>query len=198
MQRFIRNCNQIWFLIKSFRFSFIINIFAPKLFIVSKKKVMKKIFLLLFAFVCLAAAGVNAQTYRTGLGAKFYTGNGSIGGVNVRHSTKENTALEGSLLFFNGGIGIEGLYEYQGPINGAEGLEYFVGGGAMIGFGTGPRYNDDHNNSTEFALRLTGGLDYKFTGAPLDVSLGLDPFFFLAPSTGSYLSLGIGLRYVIK
>jgi len=159
---------------------------------------MKKVSLLLFALVCMAAAGVNAQTYQTALGAKFYTGNGSIGGVNVRHSTKPNTALEGSLLFFNGGIGLEGLYEYQGPINGAEGLQYFVGGGAMLGFGTGPRYRDEHDNSTEFALRLTGGLDYKFTGAPLDVSLGLDPFFYLTPYTGSTLALGIGLRYVIK
>lgn len=159
---------------------------------------MKKVSLLLFAFLCLAAAGVNAQTYQTALGAKFYTGDGSIGGVNIRHSTSSNTALEGSLLFFNGGIGLEGLYEYQGPINGAEGLQYFVGGGAMIGFGTGPRYEDRHNGSTSFALRLTGGVDYKFTGAPLNVSLGLDPFFYLAPYTGSNLALGIGLRYIIK
>ena len=167
-------------------------------FPVKKINFMKKISVLLFAFVGLAALGVNAQTYQTALGAKFYTGDGSIGGVNVRHSTAEHTALEGSLLFFNGGIGLEGLYEYQAPINGAEGLQYFVGGGAMLGFGTGPRYNDDHNNSTEFALRLTGGVDYKFTDAPINISLGLDPFFYLAPRTGSNLALGIGLRYVIK
>lgn len=159
---------------------------------------MKKVSALLFAFVCLAGAAANAQTYQTALGAKFYTGNGSIGGVNVRHSTGVNTALEGSLLFFNGGIGIEGLYEYQAPISGAEGLQYFVGGGALIGFGTGPRYNDNHNNSTSFYLRLTGGIDYKFADAPIDVSLGLDPFFQLAPFTSSNLALGVGLRYVIK
>jgi hypothetical protein len=159
---------------------------------------MKKGSLLLFAFICLAVFNTNAQTYQTALGAKFYTGDGSIGGVNVRHSTAEHTALEGSLLFFNGGIGLEGLYEYQAPINGAAGLQYFVGGGAMLGFGTGPRYNDDRNNSTEFALRLTGGVDYKFTDAPINISLGLDPFFYLAPRTGSNLALGIGLRYVIK
>ncbi|MEO5907923.1 MAG: hypothetical protein ABIR50_08525, partial [Ginsengibacter sp.] len=99
---------------------------------------------------------------------------------------------------FNSSIGLEGLYEYQAPINGAAGLQYFVGGGAMLGFGNGPRNNDNHNNSTTFALRLTGGLDYKFTDAPIDVSLGLDPFFYLAPYTGSNLALGIGLRYVIK
>ncbi|HSV10936.1 MAG TPA: hypothetical protein VLI68_09210 [Hanamia sp.] len=159
---------------------------------------MKKVFVFLFAFIFMGALAASAQTYQTALGAKFYTGDGSIGGVNVRHSTAVNTALEGSLLFFNGGIGIEGLYQYQGPISGAEGLQYFVGGGAMLGFGTGPRYNDNHNNSTTFALRLTGGVDYKFADAPIDVSLGLDPFFYLAPYTGSNLSLGIGLRYVIK
>jgi len=155
---------------------------------------MKKVSFLLLAFICFAAISVNAQTYQTGIGAKFYAGNGSIGGINIRHSTSEHTALEGSLLFFNGGLGIEGLYQYQGAINGAPGLQYFVGGGGMLGFGTG-RYSNDN---VQFALRLTGGVDYKFENAPVDVSLGLDPFFYLAPSTGSILPLGIGLRYVIK
>ena len=153
---------------------------------------MKKVFLFLFAFICLALAGVNAQTYETALGAKFYTGDASIGGINIRHSTATNTALEGSLLFYSGGIGIEGLYEYQAPVNGAEGLQYFVGGGGLLGFGTG-----NHSGIT-FALRLTGGLDYKFNDAPINVSLGLDPFFQLSPSTGSHLAIGIGLRYILK
>lgn len=157
---------------------------------------MKKI-TFLFAII-LIAAGVKAQTYSTAFGAKFYTGDGSLGGLNIRHLTSGHTALEGSLLFFSGGLGIEGLYEYQGPITGAEGLQYFVGGGGMIGFGTG-RYNYYNNrNSTAFALRLTGGVDYKFADAPIDVSLAFDPFFYLVPSTGSNLALGIGLRYVIK
>jgi len=154
---------------------------------------MKKLSLLIIAF-CFAWAGANAQTYQTALGAKFYTGDGSIGGINIRHSTAVNTALEGSLLFFSGGLGLEGLYEYQGPIAGAAGLQYFVGGGGMLGFGSG-KHND---NSTRFALRLTGGVDYKFADAPLNVSLAFDPFFYLAPETGSNLALGIGLRYILK
>ena len=153
---------------------------------------MKKAFFLFIAFICLATARVNAQGYQTAVGAKFYTGDGSIGGINIRHFTASHTALEGSLLFFSGGIGIEGLYQYQAPITGAEGLQYFVGGGGMLGFGTG------RNSETSFALRLTGGVDYKFSDAPIDVSLGFDPFFYLAPSTGSNLTLGIGLRYVIR
>ncbi len=147
--------------------------------------------ILLFGIILMAAIGANAQTYETAVGAKFYTGNGSVGGLNIRHSLTETTAVEGSLLFYSGGIGIEGLYEYQAPIAGVDGLQYFVGGGGLLGFGTG-------NRETLFALRLTGGVDYKFADAPIDVSIGFDPFFYLAPSTGSNLSLGIGLRYVLK
>jgi hypothetical protein len=160
---------------------------------------MKKTSFLCIAFTCLAICGVkaqdsegNSQDYETAVGAKFYTGNGSIGGLNIRHSITSNTALEGSLLFFSGGIGVEGLYQYQAPIQGVDGLQYFVGGGGMLGFGTGRR------SETSFALRLTGGVDYKFADAPIAVSLGFDPFFYLSPSSGSNLALGIGLRYVIK
>ena len=150
---------------------------------------------LLFAIIFLAVAGARAQSYTTAVGAKFYAGEGSVGGINIRHFTASHTALEGSLLFFSGSIGLEGLYEYQAPIAGAEGLQYFVGGGAMLSFGSGRYY---YNNGTSFALRLTGGVDYKFADAPIDISLGFDPFFYLVPSSGSNLALGIGLRYVIK
>jgi len=147
---------------------------------------------LLFAIILLAAAALKAQTYETAVGAKFYTGNGSVGGINIRHSTSEHIALEGSLLFYSGGIGLEGLYQYQGPVEGVDGLQYFAGGGGMLGFGT------SHNGETIFALRLTGGVDYKFADAPISVSLGFDPFFQLTPNTGSDLRLGIGLRYVLR
>lgn len=153
---------------------------------------MKKVLGLLIAFICVSAAGVQAQTYETAVGAKFYTTSGSVGGINIKHSTTSNTALEGSLLFYSGGLGVEGLYELQGPINNAPGLMYFVGGGGLLGFGSGK------NDNVNFALRLTGGLDYKFEEAPISVSLGLDPFFNLSPSTGSRLALGIGLRYVLR
>ena len=154
--------------------------------------IMKKVSLLLIAIICVGTASVQAQSYETAIGAKFYTTYGSVGGINIRHMSNANTALEGSLLFYSGGLGLEGLYEYQGPISNADGLNYFVGGGGLLGFGTG------HNSGANFALRLTGGVDYKFPETPISVSLGLDPFFQLSPSTGSYLALGIGLRYILK
>lgn len=161
---------------------------------------MKKISVFFGALLVLVSFNANAQNYKTALGAKFYAGDFSQGGINIRHNTSDHYALEGSLLFFSNNIGLEGLYEYQGPINGAPGLQYFVGGGGMLAFGNSKygrngRYDDSR---TFFALRLTGGLDYKFPQAPINVSLGLDPFFYLTPFTGSSLPLGIGLRYVIK
>ncbi len=153
---------------------------------------IKKLSFLLFAFICIAGFTANAQNYKTAIGAKFYTGNGSLGGINVRHNMSASTALEGSLLFFNGGLGLEGLYEFQGPISGANGLNYFVGGGGLLGFSTGG------NSEAIFALRLTGGIDYTFADAPINVSLGFDPFFYVAPNTGSNLALGIGFRYTIR
>lgn len=161
---------------------------------------MKKTSILLLALITMASINANAQDYKTAIGAKFYTGDFSQGGINIRHNSSSKTALEGSLLFFNNAIGLEGLYEYQGPINGAPGLQYFVGGGGLLAFGSGGygRYGRFNDGSTFFALRLTGGLDYKFNDAPINVSLGLDPFFYLTPFTGSNLALGIGIRYVIK
>ena len=153
---------------------------------------MKKI-LLLITMIFVTAMAANAQTYTTAIGAKFYTGSPSFGGLNIRYSNTEHTALEGSVLFTSGAVGLEGLYQYQGPISGVNNLQYFVGGGGLLAIGSGY-----YGNSTGFALRLTGGIDYKFEDAPVDVSLGLDPFFYLTPATASYFTVGIGLRYVLK
>jgi hypothetical protein len=158
----------------------------------TKNTFMKKI-LLIFAVSFIAVSGIQAQTYTTAIGAKFYTGAPSFGGINIRYSNSEKTALEGSLLFTSGAVGLEGLYEYQAPIQGVNNLQYYVGGGGVLAFGSGY-----YGNSTGFALRLTGGVDYKFEDAPIDVSLGFDPFFYLTPATNAYLTLGIGLRYVLK
>ncbi len=151
---------------------------------------MKKA-ILLISFSFLAFAVTQAQTYATAVGAKFYVGNGTLGGFNIKHFTSQTTALEGSLLFGTGVIGFEGLYQYQADIPSVPGLQYFVGGGGLLGFGTGK------GSTTDFALRLTGGVDYKIEDAPIDVSIGLDPFFNIAPATGTYLSLGLGFRYVL-
>ncbi|MBA2248932.1 MAG: hypothetical protein H0W12_01930, partial [Chitinophagaceae bacterium] len=120
---------------------------------------------------------------------KVYVGNGTFGGINVKHFISEASAIDGSLLFGNNAIGVEGLYEWHGTISNAPGLKYFVGGGGLIAF------SSKSGNSTAFDLRLTGGVDYKIPSAPIDFAVSFDPFFELAPNQNTNFALGLAFRY---
>src|SRR5688572_23630794 len=112
---------------------------------------------LLFLSLCIALILTSQTTkaqnlssdYRTAIGAKGYFGNGSLAGINIKHFLKGNSALEGSLLFRSGFFALEGMYEWHGNISGANGLQWYVGPGGLLGFynskGTGG------GNSTLFA-----------------------------------------------
>jgi hypothetical protein len=158
---------------------------------------MKKITIIAVAMICLltftqtAFSQSTGSTYRTALGAKMYFGDGSLGGINIKHFLNSRGALDASLLFERGFLGVEGLYEWHDNINGARGLKWYVGGGGLIVFPTRDKYGDD----VGFALRGTLGLDYKFTGAPINVSFDLNPVFNLAPSTDFDFWAGLAFRF---
>lgn len=154
-----------------------------------KKTVLLLTILLTTAF-CLHAQN-NSSEYRTAIGVKGYFSNGSIGGFNIKHFTKGNTALEGSLLFRNGFLAIEGIYEWHGNIKNASGLKWYVGPGAMLGFYTGGA------SSTLVAVKGTIGLDYKFKGAPIDIALDVNPAFNLAPVTDFDFYAGLAFRFAL-
>ncbi len=157
-----------------------------------KTLLMKRIVLLLaVAFVSFNAVAQNtSSSYKTSIGAKGYFANGSIGGINVKHFLKSNTALEGSLLFKDKFFALEGIYEWHGDINGARGLHWYVGPGAMLGFVSG-----GGNNSTLFGLKGTVGLDYKFTGAPINIAFDVNPTFTFAPASDFDFMAGLAFRF---
>src|ERR1700741_2927762 len=126
------------------------------------------------------------QGYTTAVGVKGYFSDGSIGGINVRHYLKNANALEGSLLLKHNLVELEGIYEWQNNITGAQGLRWYVGPGAVLGFTSGTA-----DNSTIFGLKGTIGLDYKFTGAPINIAFDIDPTFVLAPNTDFNLNAGL-------
>lgn len=158
---------------------------------------MKKITLVAVAMICLltltqtAFSQSTGPTYRTALGAKAYFGDGNTGGINIKHFLNRKAALEASLLFERGHLGVEGLYEWHGDIAGASGLKWYVGGGGLIFFPT----DDDYGDDVIFALRGTLGLDYKFTGAPINVSFDVNPVFNLAPDTDFDFWAGLAFRF---
>lgn len=158
---------------------------------------MKKLFIL-FTLVAIITSA-NAQkmamgsTYKTAIGVKFYPGS-----ISVKSFTNPDLALEGLAYFWNYGMRFTGLYEIHGNITGLEGLKYYVGPGAHIGY-----FNDHWKNS--FPARAGGlmfgvdgvlGLDYKLKGAPIDVSLDWQPSFnFVGYNYFEGGWGGLGIRY---
>ena len=139
---------------------------------------MQKLIIVL-SFVLLAATSFAQETqpgsdYKTAVGLKYYPG-----AVTVKSFIKQDVALEGLASFWNYGTRFTGLYEITKNITGVDGLKWYVGPGAHIGF-----WNDSWKNKypTRDGGIMAGidgvlGLDYKINNAPIDVSLDWQPSF---------------------
>lgn len=157
---------------------------------------MKKV---LFTF-CAAAllfvanlSSTNAQDYKNAVGGRF----GSLNGVSFKTGLSKGAMLElignaRSNKGFNY-LQLTALYEKYNAIAGAPGLFWYYGGGANIG-----TYKVKGFDDSEVYLGLNGvlGLDYKFKGAPINLSLDWIPTLQLTPSTDFYSGdVGLGVRF---
>jgi hypothetical protein len=157
---------------------------------------MKRIILfvsVLFIFISSEAQSKssNSSSYRTALGVKVWDG----GGITLKHFFSGNNAGELIGYFWNRGLRITGLYEIHGDISGAPGLRWYVGPGAHIGFYDYYK-NNNHIDGTFIGIDGVLGLDYKFNGAPINLSIDWQPSF----EFGDYLGFagnrgGLGIRY---
>jgi hypothetical protein len=128
-----------------------------------------------------------SSSYQTALGVKVWDG----GGISLKHFVSGNNALEGIVYFWNRGIRITGLYEIHGDFSGAEGLKWYIGPGAHIGF-----YNTKFGDGSFIGIDGVLGLDYKFRGAPINMSLDWQPSFEFGDGRGFAGSWGgLGIRY---
>lgn len=159
---------------------------------------MKKFILSTFVFTVLflsanAQRGSLGSDYKTAVGIKFYPG-----AVSVKSFINGNKAIEGLGYFFNYGFRVTGLYEIHGDINGAEGLKWYVGPGAHIGFWNNTWKDKYPTRDNGVAIGVDGvlGLDYKFKGAPINVSLDWQPSFnFVGYNYFEGGWGGLGIRY---
>jgi hypothetical protein len=133
--------------------------------------------------------------YTTALGIKFYPG-----AISLKHFVNEKNAIEGLGYFWERGGRITGLYEIHGDINGADGLRWYVGPGAHIGFYNAWYYNNkNYNRGTYFGIDGVLGLDYKIKNAPLNLSLDWQPSFEFGYGPGFTGNWGgFAIRYVFK
>lgn len=159
---------------------------------------MKKIFVfVLFVLVLSAGSGLSAfgQLYNTGVGARV----GFFNGLTVKHFMQEGRAIEGILATRWNGFIITGLYEYQREFPDVANLEWFVGGGAHVGFwrdGTG-RFADE--TVSVFGLDLILGVEYTFDEIPFSASLDWKPAFNLVGRTSWWGDgLALSIRYTFR
>ena len=157
---------------------------------------MRKVFLLsvtlcLFLLSNAQSKSTHSSSYRSALGVKFWDG----AGISFKHFFQGNNAGEFIGYFWNHGFRLTGLYEIHGDFADAQGLKWYIGPGAHVGFYD---YYDHHNNhidGTFFGIDGVLGLDYKFKGAPINVSIDWQPSFEFGDYVGFDHYGGIGIRY---
>ena len=160
---------------------------------------MKKTLMMALVLTAISYSNAIAQSkgssYTTALGAKFYPGTG----VTLKHFIKDDAALEGIAYFWKDGMRVTGLYEYHGNINGAAGLRWYVGGGAHVGFWNDTYWRREYGLTKGNVIAgLDGvlGLDYKFNGAPINLSVDWQPSYEFGTYGGFYGNWGgIAIRY---
>ncbi|MEO8405314.1 MAG: hypothetical protein ABI480_11985 [Chitinophagaceae bacterium] len=154
---------------------------------------MRKVFLTIIVVLIMTVAvqaqskTTNSSTYTNALGVKVWDG----GGISFKHFFNERNAGELIGYFYRNGVRFTGLYEIHGDITGAEGLKWYIGPGAHIGF-----YNSKYGDGAFAGIDGVLGLDYKFNGAPINISLDWQPSFEFGDGRGFYGGWGgLGIRY---
>ncbi len=161
---------------------------------------MKKLFLLFLTIGVFGLSQQQAQAqelgteYRNAIGGRF----GVANGITFKHFVDNDRALDFIVNFRSkkdvySTFRVIGLYEFHNPINNAPGLKWYYGVGGGIGV-----YNNKISDNSDVALSLDGvlGLDYKFTGAPINVSLDWKPAIELTPDTGfDAEGFGLSIRF---
>lgn len=112
------------------------------------------------------------QEYKFAVGIRLSNASPSISNsLSVKYFLNESDALEG-LMSFGGRFGIGVLYQKHKPLANMQGLRWFYGAGAYVGFQGGDTY-----------LGPTGaiGLDYKFPDVPLNLSIDWKPELDIIP-----------------
>ena len=130
-----------------------------------------------------------ASNYRFAMGIRF---SNAIPTLNTSFSAKyfitNRSAIEG-LISFGNRFGIGGLLEIHKTFS-TQGLTWFWGGGAYIGF--------QDNNSYVGPTGIIG-LDYKFPNVPVNLSLDWKPELDIIPKINFVPeAFGLSVRFVVK
>ncbi len=168
-------------------------------------KTLRKLVIVFIAAIAISIS-LKAQDYKTEFG---FRAGGLTSGLTVKHFINSDGALEGIMSFGYRSTVITGLYEKHENIPSAQGLKWFYGGGAHIGFFSyGGYYYTVHGHGNIYYVEREGesasvggldfiiGLDYKFNKAPVNVSLDIKPFVDFFNGTSGYFDGALSFRFV--
>ena len=129
--------------------------------------------LTLFIFILASAFyTATAQDYKVALGVRLSSAAPTLSNaITMKYNMNQKHSLEG-IVSFGSRFGLGGLFEVNNMTT-VQGLNWFYGGGAYVGFENGDTY-----------LGPTGiiGLDYKFPNIPLNLSLDWKPELDFIPA----------------
>jgi hypothetical protein len=149
-----------------------------------------KILLALAAFLLALAA--TAQSYNKAIGVKFPIGTG----ITYKKFISQKSALEFQALYAKENFRVAGLYEFHFPFTKAEGLNWYVGPGVHVGFYKS-EYHKTYSSKMDLGIDGIIGVDYKFSGLPINLSLDWQPSLSFTGSAGNSAYGGIAIRYVL-
>src|ERR1700681_4392614 len=179
---------------------------------------MKRTLILLSLVLCCFSASFSQTTYHSAIGLRLGTGYYDLfsasyktflsdgpGAIELNFGVKPaNNYRTGCCVIDDNGhtiISLSASYQYHVPIPALPGLQWFIGGGLTL---TNTFSDNSSYRGIGFGLFPTGGADYKFTKAPLDVSVDIRPTFRIAsPAYYNYENFyfpdfGFSGRYVLR
>ena len=148
---------------------------------------------MLFCFcTSFAQTDIQTSTYDRAIGVKFPGGFA----ISYKQFLKNNQNVEAEAMFISNGFRAVGLYEWNWDIQGIDGLRWYVGPGAHIGFWNNNYSKKSNNSNAGIGIDGVIGLDYKVSDLPINISLDWQPSVDVIGSTGTGLGYGgIGVRY---
>ena len=116
---------------------------------------------------------LSAQDYKLAVGLRLSTASPTLSNsVSVKYFMDETNAIEG-LVSFGTRFGLGALYERHQLIGGTPAFTWFWGLGGYLGW---------QDNKTFLGPTGAIGLDYKFSNAPVNLSLDWKPELDLLPN----------------
>lgn len=146
----------------------------------------------------LSIITVQAQDYTSAIGIR----GGWYRGLTFKHFLSDRLAFEGLLMTRYRGINLTALLEIHNSINEVEGLKWYYGGGAHVGYYNSYYYYSNGLDNYNMIMGVDGilGLEYTFTDFPFNISLDWKPTFNLFG--GDYYFSGdsgaLSIRYTFE